>query len=257
MELKIEYGLEHGVSEESKKLLDTALAYMFETELGIRLGRLTSEWRVADCGGPRVEFDTTSLDAKVGIFGTAVIEDGCLKGFTGAYGTPPLSEHKTNGFRLKIPPMSVLWILAAAKAAEPPKTAPEPLPDAEFDVPDSVLEDALACHEDMFDFPYELKSPGQMDFFMNNLVACMERTIMERMDFQDKFIDRIALPEDVCPGFSAIYLDSKIFGDTLFVEETSVTNLCENIRFSQLGVDAAAAITRYVMEHYPKQPLFK
>lgn len=276
MELRIEYSLERGVSRESQRLLDTALAHMFETRLDIKLGRLSGKWRVANCGGPRVEFDATSSDPHIGIFGTAVIEDGCLKGFTGTYTVPSASNRETREFRLKIPPMSVLWILAAAKAAEPQKTSP----DAEFDVPDSMLEDVgghsgglmfnpshspfdgvaqdiFDTPQDMFDFPYEFKTPGQMDHFVNGLLSCMERTIVERMDSQDMFIDRIDLPDGVCPGVSAVRLKSQPFGDTLFAETVADGGRAETPRFSELGVDRAAEITKYVMEHYPKQPLLK
>ena len=275
MELRIEYSLERGVSRDSQRLLDTALAHMFETGLGIKLGRLSGEWRVADCGGPRVEFDATSSDPRIGIIGTAVIEDGCLKGFTGTYTAPSTSNRETREFRLKIPPMSVLWILAAAKAAEPQKTSP----DAEFDVSDSMLEDVgghsgglmfnpshspfdgvtqdiFDTPQDMFDFPYEFKTPGQMDHFVNGLLSCMERTITERMDCQDMFIDRIDLPDGVCPGVSAVCLKLLPFGDTLFAEAEADGWRTET-RFSELGVDRAAEITKYVMEHYPKQPLLK
>ena len=275
MELRIEYNLERGVSRESQRLLDIALAHMFETGLGIKLGRLSGKWRVANCGGPRVEFDATSSDPHIGIFGTAVIEDGCLKGFTGTYTVPSASNSGTREFRLKIPPISVLWILAAAKAAEPQKTSP----DAEFDVPDSMLEDVgghsgglmfdpshspfdgvaqdiFDTPQDMFDFPYEFKTPGQMDHFVNGLLSCMERTITERMDCQDMFIDRIALPDGVCPGVSAVRLKLMPFGDALFAETVADGGRTETL-FSELGVDRAAEITKYVMEHYPKQPLLK
>ena len=253
MELKIECSVGQGVADSSRAMLDAALAYMFETSLGVKLDGLSCDWRVAEDSGPSICFSATASPS-VAIQGTVLADKGVLKGFTGAYSADARNWDGTaRPFSLKITPMSTPWILSAARGCCKPQLGGKLISvsdDVELEFSDSMMEQALATYDEMPSLPYEFKTPGQMDCVITSLAMCMERTIVERMDSQDRFIDRIDLPDGVCPGASALVLR----GDTLLVE-THADGKAEKLEFQGIGTDAAAAITRHVMEKYPKKPL--
>ena len=257
MELKIECSVGQGVADSSRAMLDAALAYMFETSLGVKLDGLSCDWRVAEDSGPSICFSATASPS-VAIQGTVLADKGVLKGFTGAYSADARNWDGTaRPFNLKITPMSTPWILSAARGDCKPQlggnlaSAPD---DAEFEFGDSVMEQALAAYDETPSLPYEFRTPGQMDCIIGSLVMCMEQTIIERMDSQDRFLERIDLPDNVCQGASALVLKSQPYGDTLLVEAHE-DGKAETLEFPTIGIDAAAAITRHVMEKYPKKPL--
>jgi len=257
MELKINTA-GNGIDPESARLLDAALAYMFETSLGVRLEGLSCNWQVAEDSGPSICFAATA-SPYVAVQGTVLADKGVLKGFTGAYSTDSRNwEATAKPFRLKITPMSTPWILAAARDNRGIQLGgnPTPPPAAEFEFSDSLMERALAAYDETPSLPYEFRTTGQMDCIIASLVMCMEQTVIERMDSQDKFIDRIDLPDGVCPGATAVVLRSQPYDDALLVE-THADGKPETLEFSRIGVDAAAAITRHVIEQYPKKPLLK
>lgn len=259
MELKIECSTGRGVSDGSRAMLDAALAYMFETSLGVKLDGLSCHWQVAEDSGPSICF-TAAASPSVAVQGTVLAEKGVLKGFTGAYSTDSRNwETTARPFRVKITPMSTPWILAAARGDCKPQlggSLASASDDVELEFGGSMMERALAVYDETPSLPYEFRTTGQMDCIIASLVMCMEQTIIERMDSQPKFIDRIDLPDGVCPGATAVVLRSQPYDDTLLVE-THAGGKAETLEFSRIGVDAAAAITRHVMEQYPKQPLLK
>lgn len=242
-----------GPAPESRALLEAALSCLFETRLGTELESQRIRW-TADGGG--IQFvGEASLKAggTASLEGKAELADGTLRGFDGTL----TDVSGPRRFSLRVYPMAVPRILSDASAALGPVPAPgpqEPGPDAEWG--GGLSDDSLDMPQEMFGFPYAFASPGQLDCCVREAMACMERTIVDRMDCQKEYVDRICLPEGLCPGIRAVYLVE--LSDTLYVATDTVTAdpAPRAPRFGQLGVDTAAKITAYVMREYPKVPMF-
>jgi hypothetical protein len=267
MKLTIEFN-GNTLTDLSRRILEAALRYLLINTLHIKIVSLRVSWYTAqgtdDTAG--VTFKSTvdmEGSGTAELSGHALLDGTTLRGLEGVYSVS--SDDRQDGqkdFRLKFSPLDILWIRSAASDEDKPAApAPAQTQSVEEDGgwPDELIDDVLETPQDVFNFPYEFKSPGQLDFCLNSTVACMERTILELMDCQTKFIDEIKIPDEVCPGIKKVYLKPKECSDILYVE-TAVPKTAgpanSEFRFAQLSVDTAADITRYVMRTYTKQPLF-
>lgn len=267
MKLKIEIK-NANLTDLSRCILETALTQLFSAVLDIALSKLKIVWTAAQGSDDTLSVNfigAASLndDSSMELRGKAILDGDTLKGFNGVYSIKsPDRQEPQKDFNLKISPLASLWINSAArdnsKAPAPEQETPQPEPKDDGEWPDELFDDSLFTPQEMFNFPYELNSVGQMEFFINNLVSCMERTIIEMMDSQKKFLDRIDIPDTVCPGIKGVYLKPADNNDILYVDTTveAITGPTDSeYRFFQLSVDTAADITRYVLTNYSKQPL--
>lgn len=268
MKLTIEFK-GNTLTDLSRRILEAALRYLLINTLHIKIANLKVSWYTTqgtdDTAG--VTFKSTVDMESNGIAelsGHAILEGTTLRGLEGVYSVMSNDRQDSQKeFKLKFSPLDTLWIQSAATIDPDRKPAPKPEPEPQdtdgTEWPDELIDDILETPQDVFNFPYEFKSPGQLDFCLNNTVACMERTILELMDCQTKFIDEIKIPDEVCPGIKKVYLKPKECSDILYVK-TAVAQTAgpanSEFRFAQLSVDTAADITRYVMRTYVKQPLF-
>lgn len=265
MKLTIEFK-GNRLTDLSVRILEAALRYLLINTLHIKIANLKVSWYTTqgtdDTAG--VTFKSTVDMEGSGIAeldGRAVLDGTTLRGLEGIYSVMSNDRQDSQKeFKLKFSPLDTLWILPAATIDPERKPAPkaEPEPDDKGEWPDELIDDILETPQDVFNFPYDFKSPGQLDFCLNSTVACMERTVVELMDCQTKFIDEIKIPDEVCPGIRRVYLKPRC-SDTLYVETAAPQTAGPadtEFRFAQLSVDTAADITRYVMRTYVKQPLF-
>lgn len=266
MKLTIEFK-GNTLAGQSSRILEAALRYLLANTLHMKIANLKVSWYTTQGtdGTAGVTFKST-VDMEDGgiaeLSGHAILEGTTLRGLEGVYSVTSNDRHDSQKeFRLKFSPLDTLWILPAAATGLERKHAPkaEPEPEDNGEWPDELIDDVLETPQDVFNFPYEFKSPGQLDFCLNNAVACMERTIFELMDCQTKFIDEIKIPDEVCPGIKRVYLKPKECSDILYVETTAQTADADDteFRFCQLSTDTAADITRYAMRTYRKHPLFE
>lgn len=266
MKLTIEFK-GNTLTDLSRRILEAALRYLLINTLHIKIANLKVSWFTTqgtdDTAGVTFKSTVDMEDSGTAeLSGHAILDGTTLRGLEGVYSvTSNDRQEKQKDFKLKFSPLDTLWILPAATIDPERKPAPkaEPEPQEKEDWPDELIDDVLETPLDVFNFPYEFKSPGQLDFCLNNTVACMERTILELIDCQTKFIDEIKIPDEVCPGIKRVYLKPRECSDILYVE-TAVPQTAgpanSEFRFAQLSVDTAADITRYAMRTYTKQPLF-
>lgn len=260
MPIRIIYG--NRAAADSERLLDAALAYAVRCVLKASLASPHAEWGEVPLDGAvvaAVPFGPTDLvgGTQARVWGEARLKDGILKGFDLRW-----DGQEAGAARFTLAPMAELAVMAEAQAADDGQAEVatvlgcadgqsgglrfNPLNSPFEDVP----YDAFDVPQDVFGFPYEFETPGQLDFCLGSAAACMERTIVERMDCQDEFVDRIALPDGLLPGARAVYLKTGQDDDTLYVETDG-----GETRFVQMPTDAAATVTKYVMQNYEKKPL--
>lgn len=271
MKLTIETD-QYTLTHKSRCILEAALRHLLINTLHIKIANLKVLWYTTqgtdDTAG--VTFKSTvdmEGSGTAELSGHAIMDGTTLRGLEGIYSVM-YNDRQDNQkeFNMKISPLAALYILSEARKmeeAEHParKEAPRPsVPDTETEEgwPYELFDDDILDQRDVFNFPYAFKTPGQMDFCIGGVIACMERTIIELMNYQDKYLDSIDIPNDVCPGISSVYIKPAQCTDILYARlavNTTDGNQAETT-FCQLGADTAADITRHILRNYEKKPLF-
>lgn len=271
MKLTIETN-QNTLTYKSRCILEAALRHLLINTLHIKIANLKVSWHTTQGTDETAGVTFKSIVDMEGsgiaeLSGHAILEGTTLRGLEGIYSV--MSDDRQDyqkEFNMKISPLAALYILSEARKmeeAEHParKETPRPgVPDTETEDGwlDELFDDSILDQRDVFNFPYAFKTPGQMDFCIGGVIACMERTIIELMNYQDKYLDSIDIPSDVCPGITSVYIKPAQCTDILYARlaaKTTDGNHTETT-FCQFGADTAADITRYVMRTYVKQPLF-
>lgn len=271
MKLTIET-YQNTLTHQSRRILEAALRHLLINTLHVKIANLKVSWHTThgtdDTSG--VTFKST-VDMEGGgiaeLSGHAILDGTTLSGLEGIYSvmSNDRQDHQKE-FKLIFSPLAALYILSEARKmeeAEHParKEAPRPsVPDTDTEDgwPYELFDDDILDQRDVFNFPYAFKTPGQMDFCIGGVIACMERTIIELMNCQDKYLDSIDIPSDVCPGITSVYVKPAQCTDILYARlaaKTTDGNHTETT-FCQLGADTAADITRHILRNYEKKPLF-
>lgn len=266
MKLTIETN-QNTLTRQSRRILEAALRHLLINTLHVKIANLKVSWHTTqgtdDTSG--VTFKST-VDMEGGgiaeLSGHAILDGTTLRGLEGIYSV--MSNDRQDNqkeFKLTFSPLDTLRILPAATIDPESKPAPRPsVPDTDTEDgwPYELFDDDILDQRDVFNFPYAFKTPGQMDFCIGGVIACMERTIIELMNCQDKYLDSIDIPSDVCPGISSVYVKPAQCTDILYARlaaKTTDGNHTETT-FCQLGTDTAADITRHILRNYEKKPLF-
>ena len=194
MKLTIETN-QNTLTRQSRHIMETALAYLFRTALSTALGKPNIQWCVSQGTDGQLAVKFKGTAGETAVQGSAHMDGDSLKGFEGTF----TQGTETTDFNMKISPLAALYILSEARKmeeAEHParKETPRPgVPDTETEDGwlDELFDDSILDQRDVFNFPYAFKTPGQMDFCIGGVIACMERTIIELMNYQDKYLDSI------------------------------------------------------------------